>query len=110
MKQKLMSVWISFVLSLCLILGPVPAQDFAFYVLLVIHVLVWIGVLAGMVKGDVAVEIRRWFWISCASTGFQLYALIVSGNAGLAASCFLVSLFMVIQAFKDSPVDDGRSA
>lgn len=109
MKQKLISAWISMVLSVCLLLGPAPAQDFAFYVLLVVTVLAWIGVLSGQIKGDVARKLLRHVWITVLSTGLQVYALIVSGHPALAASCFLVSLFMVLAAIKATEDEPGVS-
>lgn len=108
MKQKLISAWISLVLSLCLLLGPAPAQDFAFYVLLVMTVLAWIGVLSGLIKGEVAKKLLRYAWISVLSTGLQVYALIVSGHPALAASSFLVSFFMIINASKAVKADQGE--
>lgn len=109
MKQKLISAWISMVLSACLLLGPTPAQDFAFYVLLVMTVLAWIGVLSGLIKGDVARKLLSHAWITVLSTGLQVYALIVSGHPALAASCFLVSFFMVIAATKATKDEPGVS-
>lgn len=100
MKQKLMSAWISLVLSLCLLMGPAPAQDFAFYVLFVMTVLAWIGLLSGLIKGEVAKKLLKHAWITVLSTGFQVCALIASGHPSLAASCFLVSFFIVINAIK----------
>lgn len=110
MKQKLISAWISLVLSLCLLLGPAPAQDFAFYVLMVMTVLAWIGVLSGLIKGDVATKLLNHAWISVLSTGMQVYALIVSGHPALAASCFLVSFFMVIAAIKETKAESEMFA
>lgn len=108
MKQKLISAWISLVLSLCLLLGPAPAQDFAFYVLLVMTVLAWIGVFSGLIKGEIAKKLLSHAWISVLSTGLQVYALIVSGHPALAASSFLVSFFVIINAKKAVKADQGE--
>ena len=109
MKQKLISALISLVLSICLLVGPAPAQDFAFYVLVVMNILAWIGILSGLITGDVAKKLLKHAWISGLSTAFQVYALIASGHPALAASCFLVSFFMVIAAVKATKDESGVS-
>ncbi|MDI2594078.1 hypothetical protein POF45_21980 [Pseudomonas sp. 681] len=109
MKQKLISALISLVLSLCLLLGAPTAQDFAFYVLVVMNVLVWIGVLSGLIKVEVAKKLLKHAWVSVLSTGFQIYALIASGHPALAASSFLASFFMVISASRAIKAAPGSS-
>ena len=110
MKQQFISVLISATLSACLLIGTPTFQDFSFYVLAFINVLAWIGVLSGLIKDEAAERVRKWVWISCASTSLQLYALIYSGHPLLAASNFLVSFFIVVLAFKSRPSDSGISA
>ncbi|MBJ2244299.1 hypothetical protein JFT42_01360 [Pseudomonas haemolytica] len=109
MKQKLISALISLALSLCLLLGAPTAQDFAFYVFVVMNVLVWAGLLSGLIKGEVAKKLLRHAWVSSLSTLLQIYALVVSGHSVLAASSFLVSLFMIIAAIKACEDESGVS-
>lgn len=101
MKRTLVSVGISITLGLCLLLGTNSTATFAFYVLSIFNCLAWLGVLCGVIKGDAAARIRRHSWISGLSTAFQLYALIVADHPLLAASCFMVSFFIVVLAFAD---------
>jgi len=101
MIRTLFSTGVSVALSLCLLIGSYTAATFAFYVLTFFTCLSWLGVLTGVVKGEAAARIRKHSWLSCLSTGFQLYALIVSDHPFLAASCFIVSFFIVVLAFAD---------
>lgn len=90
----------------CLLLLGEPWHDFAYYTLLVFTVLAWVGLLIGAVKEEAAAKIREGLWLSCASTAFQLYALIMTGHQLLAASSFIVSAFIVSAAFQkvDIPI------
>ena len=113
MKQKILSMLISMVFSLCLIVGSATAQDFALYVLATMNILAWAGVLFGLIKDEAAKKIVQHAWISCISTALQIYALIHSGHPALAASCFLVSFFIVVtavKAVKSADDDSGRPA
>lgn len=104
MIQTLISTAISAIISLSLLSGGAQLHQFAFYVVMAFNALAWMGVLGGMVTGDAAQRIMQYWWISLASTGFQLYALIYSGHPMLAASCFLVSFSIVAAAAKATGV------
>lgn len=110
MRNKLFSALISLVLSQCLLMGSAAAQDFAFYVVVAMNVLCWLGALCGAIKGDTAKKVLNHAWVSVLSTGFQIYALIVSGHPALAASSFLGSAFIVILAIKATKTEPGVSA
>lgn len=104
MIQTLISAAISAIISLSLLFGGTHLHQFAFYVTVVFNLMAWIGVLSGVPDGDSAARIMQYFWLSLASSCFQLYALIRSGHPMLAASCFLVSLFIVLSAAKATGV------
>lgn len=100
MIQTLISAGISAIISLSLLFGGTQLHRFAFYVTVAFNVMAWAGVLSGAITGDAAVRIMHYFWLSLVSSCFQLYALIYSGHPMLAASCFLVSFFIVLAAAK----------
>lgn len=100
MKSKLISTSVSLFLSYLLVFGSESMHQFAFYVTVVMNVLAWIILLAGGIKPEVAARIRKWAWISLASTAVSIYALIVSGHPMLAASSFMVSSIVWMLAFK----------
>ncbi|AUA31678.1 hypothetical protein CWR53_03240 [Pseudomonas sp. SGAir0191] len=104
MMQTLISTGISAIISLSLLFGGTQLHRFAFYVTVVFNVMAWAGVLSGVVTGDAAERIMHYFWMSLISSSFQLYALIYSGHPMLAASSFLVSLFIVTAAAKATGV------
>lgn len=104
MIQTLISTAVSAVISLSLLFGGAQLHRFAFYVTVAFNIMAWAGVLGGVVTGDAALRIMQYFWISLASSCFQLYALIYSGHPMLAASCFLVSFFIVAAAAKATGV------
>ncbi len=100
MIQTLISTGISTIISLSLLCGGAQLHRFAFCVTVAFNVMAWAGVLGGVVTGEAALRIMQYFWLSLASSCFQLYALIYSGHPMLAASCFLVSFFIVTSAAK----------
>lgn len=104
MIQTLISTAISAIISLSLLFGGAQLHRFAFYVTMAFNIMAWAGVLGGVVTGDAAHRIMQYWWISLASTCFQLYALIHSDHPMLAASCFLVSFFIVVAAAKATGV------
>lgn len=104
MIQTLISTAISAIISLSLLFGGSQLHLFAFYVTVAFNVMAWAGVLGGLITGDAAVRIMHYFWLSLLSSCFQLYALIYRGHPMLAASCFLVSLFIVLSAAKATGV------
>ncbi|WP_016715551.1 MULTISPECIES: hypothetical protein [Pseudomonadaceae] len=104
MIQTLISTAISAVISLSLLIGGAQLCRFAFYVTVAFNALAWIGWGSGAVTGEVAERLLRYWWISVPSTGFQLYALINSGHPMLAASCFVVSFFIVAAAARATGV------
>ncbi|WP_338544919.1 hypothetical protein V6W80_17240 [Pseudomonas benzopyrenica] len=95
----IVSTAISVALSTCLLIGE-PWHWFGFYTLLAFNILAWIGLLSGGVKGETASKIREGMWLSCASTAFQLYALIVTGHPILAAVSFICSALIVTAAYR----------
>ncbi|MBF8651325.1 hypothetical protein IRZ81_10980 [Pseudomonas putida] len=104
MIQTLISPGICAIISLSLLFGGTQLHRFAFYVTVAFNVMAWAGVLSGVVAGDAAVRIMHYFWLSLISSCFQLYALIYSGHPMLAASCFLVSFFIVAAAARATGV------
>lgn len=84
----------------CLLLLGNPWHDFAYYTLLAFSILAWIGLLSGGVKGETAAKIREGAWLSCASTAFQLYAMVVTGHPILAATSFICSALIVTSAYR----------
>ncbi|SEI23679.1 hypothetical protein [Pseudomonas asplenii] len=104
MIQPLISTAISAIVSLSLLFGGAQLHQFAFYVVVLFNITAWMGVLGGLVTGDAAQRIMQYWWISVPSTCFQLYALIYSDHPMLAASCFLVSFFIVAAAAKTTGV------
>ncbi|SCZ13221.1 hypothetical protein [Pseudomonas sp. NFACC37-1] len=108
MNQTLISILISSALSLCLLLGPPSAHDFAFYVIGVLSFIAWTGVLCGLIKGAVAEKIMQQVWLRTLFTGFQVYALIASGHPVLAASSFLVSFFIILIASRAVKASHGE--
>ncbi len=103
MKKTLISVAISLALSTALWLGG-HAEQFAVYVLAVFSVLSWGGVLCGLVKGEDAQQVRRYWPISVTSSAVQIVSLIATGHPVLAASCFAVSFLIVAFAFGEKEV------
>lgn len=95
----IVSTAISVTLSSFLLVGE-PWSTFAFYTLLVFTVLAWVALLCGAMTGEAAAKIRDGAWLSCASTAFQLYALIVSGHQLLAAVSFIGSVLIVVAAYR----------
>jgi len=95
----LVSTAISVTLS-CLLLVGQPWDDFAYYTLLIFNVLAWIALLSCGVKGETAAKIREDAWVSCLSTAFQLYTLIVTGHQVLAAASFICSVLIVMTAYR----------
>ncbi len=104
MIQALISTAISAVISFSLLFGGAQLHRFAFYVTVAFNVVAWAGVLGGVVAGDAAQRIMQYFWLSLASSCFQLYALIYSGHPMLAASCVVVSFFIVAAAARATGV------
>lgn len=104
MTQTLISTAISAVISISLLFGGAQLHRFAFYITVAFNVMAWIGCASGFVTGEVAERLLHYWWISVASTGFQLYALIYSDHPMLAASCFLVSFFMLTAAARATGV------
>lgn len=104
MIQTLISTAISAIISLSLLFVGAQLSRFAFYVTVAFNAMAWIGWASGVVAGEVGERILRYWWISLPSTGFQLYALIYSDHPMLAASCFLVSFFIVAAAARATGV------
>lgn len=104
MIQTLISTAISAVISLSLLFGGAQLSRFAFYITVAFNTMAWIGWASGVVNGEVAERLLRFWWISLPSTGFQLYALINSNHPMLAASCFLASFFIVAAAARATGV------
>ncbi len=107
MKNKIISNVMSILFSVALLSGVQALQDFAFYVLCVMNALAWVALFCGIIKDEVAKELRSKLWLSIPSSAFQLYAMIVSGHPILAASSFLVSFFIMTMAFKKEPVKEN---
>lgn len=95
----IISTVISVTLSVFLLVGE-PWDTFAFYTLMAFTLLAWFALLSGGMTGAAAAKVRDGAWLSCASTAFQLYALIVTGHKFLAAASFLCSFFIVIAAYR----------
>lgn len=104
MKKKLISVLISTLLSIALLSGIDSLHQFAFYVMAVMNVLVWLAMFCGAVKGEAAESLRDHLWIGLPSSAFSLYALIFTGHTVLAASSFMVTFFILILAFRKPEV------
>lgn len=103
MKKTLISAAISLALSAALWLGGY-AEQFAVYVLAALNVLAWGGVLCGLVKGEAAQRVRRYYPVSVTSSAVQILSLIATGHPVLAASCFAVSFLIVAFAFGEQEV------
>lgn len=101
MKKTVIPIVVSVALSLCLLSGVDDLSRFAFYVCIPMNVLVWLGILTGMVKGDVAARIRRTAWVNLPSSIFYVYALVFSGHPILAASSFMAQFLIMVTAFRD---------
>ncbi|SDI41172.1 hypothetical protein [Pseudomonas abietaniphila] len=101
MIRTITSTAISTALSLCLLIGSYTAATFGFYVLVFFNAFAWVGIFAGVIKGEAAARIRQYCWISALSSAFQIYALIATDHPFLAASCFITSFFIVDLAFGD---------
>lgn len=88
-------------LSGLLYFGQGAMHDFAFYVMVVFNVFSWLGVLFGLIKGDIAERIRNGVWLQVAGTAIQLWAMVETGHPVLAASSFIASFLIVCTAFGD---------
>ncbi|WP_122593253.1 hypothetical protein [Pseudomonas viridiflava] len=104
MTKKIISTLISVSLALALLFGQGSLHHFAFYVMCVMTVLAWLALFTGCVNAETAVEIRSKLWISVPSSLFSLYAMIATNHAVLAASSFLVTMFILILAFRKPEV------
>lgn len=99
MIQNIISIVLSFALSLCLLSSHALVSEFAFYVAVVMNALAWVSVLCGLVKDEAAKRVRDSILIMLPSTLFSIYAAIFSGHPMLAASTTIVSFFIVCRAF-----------
>ncbi|MGY2183297.1 hypothetical protein [Pseudomonas agarici] len=104
MIKKIMGTIIGVALSCALLFGGESLHQFAFYVLCVMNVLAWLALLCGVVKDEVAAQLRSRLWISLPSSAFSLYAMIATGHTILAAASFMATFFILTLAFRNPEV------